>query len=118
MRLYDTPLHASGSMSLAFEVFNSLCRREEIEVIEMPLHIRGFYMRVWGKRYICLSSELNGISWLNVAYHELGHHFLHAGQPFNLRRLLDSRQESEANAFSTGALIVLLHLAQMKGGVR
>lgn len=115
MNLWDTPLHTSGSMAIAYEVFNSLCSREGIEVIERPLRCIGFYMRVDGKRYICLSSKLNGISWLNVAYHELGHHFLHPGLPITLRLAHDSQIQREADAFASGALIALLHLAEMKG---
>ena len=114
--MIDSPLHASGSMSTAFEVFNSLCHHEGIKLTEKPLAIGGFYLEFMGRRGITINSALNGISWLHVAYHELGHHFLHAPEPVNLSLPHDPHRENEADAFAKGALISLLHLAQIKGG--
>ena len=118
------PLHTSGHMAIAYEVFVSLCRREGITVVETPLVLQAFYLRMRGKRYIYLSSSrLSGYSWLGAAYHELGHHFLHSVQTADLCRLQEPSyikdekvREREANAFSRGAVVVLLHLAEMKGG--
>lgn len=89
--------------------FYRLCRREKIKVIEIPLSVPGFYVVCKGKAYIYLNNRLRGIAWLLAAFHELGHHFLHA-PPFATVALFyqlkpDTKQEKEAQAFAIIALI-------------
>lgn len=89
--------------------FFRICRRERIKVFEIPLSVPGFYVVCKGKAYIYLNCRLRGVAWLLAAFHELGHHFLHA-PPFATVALFyqlkpDTRQEKEAQAFAITAVI-------------
>jgi Zn-dependent peptidase ImmA (M78 family) len=91
------------------EDFYRLCRRYKAKPIEMPLKVPGFYMLCKGKSYIYTDSRLRGFRRLHVAFHELGHHILHApiastrASFFRLKP--NSKDEYEAEIFSAVALI-------------
>ncbi len=90
--------------------FYKICRREKITVVEIPLkeHIYGYYTNYKGKAVIVINQNLPKLRWLEVAFHELGHHFLHAPVPksvfFNSQNLTH-RQELEAQTLALLALI-------------
>lgn len=90
--------------------FHKLCRRERITLVEMPLksHLYGYYTNFMGKAVIVINRNLPPMRWLEVAYHELGHHYLHAPVPksvfFNSQNLTH-RQETEAQTLALLALI-------------
>lgn len=75
-----------------------IARREKITVVETNLFVEGFYYECEKGAFIYLSSSLRGIVWLENAFHELAHHFLHT-PPRN------QRQETEARAIALMALI-------------
>lgn len=83
---------------------------EKITLAEMPLkaHLYGYYTNVKGKAVIILNRNLPKMRWLEVAFHELGHHYLHAPVPKSV--FFDSqntthRQELEAQTLALLALI-------------
>jgi Zn-dependent peptidase ImmA (M78 family) len=94
---------------LTEEDFFRICRRERIAVQEMPLSVRGFYGVCKARRFIALDSKMRGVARLFTAYHELGHHFLHAPKAtmqvnyFHLRE--EPRVKLEADAFAAVALL-------------
>jgi Zn-dependent peptidase ImmA (M78 family) len=89
--------------------FYRITRRERIRVVEMPLSVRGFYGVCKGKRFIALDSKMRGLPRLFTAWHEVGHHFLHAPKAtaqvnyFHLRE--EPRVKLEADAFAVVALL-------------
>ena len=99
--------------------FYRLCRREKIKVYELPLQetIFGYYSNYRGKAYIILNSRLDKTKRLEVGYHELGHHLLHAPVPesvfFDSQRL-SNKQETEAQAFALLALVPATLLKQIE----
>lgn len=90
--------------------FYKLCRKERIAVKEIPLkeNIYGYYTNLKGKCYIVINRNLPKMRWLEVAFHELGHHYLHAPVPqsvfFNSQQL-SHKQEFEAQTLALLALI-------------
>jgi Zn-dependent peptidase ImmA (M78 family) len=92
--------------------FFKLCRREKIKIKEIPLRadIYGYYTNYKGKCFIIINSTLAPVRWLEVAFHELGHHYLHAtvsqSSFFNSQNLFH-KQEQEAQNFAVLALIPL-----------
>lgn len=99
--------------------FYRLCRKEKIDVHEIPLreNIHGYYSNYRGKSYIILNSRMDRDKWLEVAFHELGHHYLHAPVPSTVffdSQSLSSRQETEAQAFALLALIPFSLLEQFE----
>lgn len=96
--------------------FHKLCRTERVMLAEMPLkpHLYGYYTNVKGKGAIILNRNLPKTRWLEVAFHELGHHYLHAPVPKSVffdSQNLTHRQELEAQ---TLALLALLPLPVLK----
>lgn len=90
--------------------FYKLCRKEKISLAEIPLkeNIYGYYTNIKGKAYIVINKTLPKMLWLEVAFHELGHHYLHSPVPqsvfFNSRNL-SHKQELEAQTLALLALI-------------
>lgn len=90
--------------------FYKLCLKERICVREMPLkeNIYGYYTNLKGRAYIIINRNLPKLRWLEVAFHELGHHYLHAPVPqsvfFNSQHL-SHKQELEAQTLALLALI-------------
>lgn len=99
-----------NSRELTEADFHKICRKEKITLAEMPLkaHIYGYYTNIKGKAFIVINRNLPKPRWLEVAFHELGHHFLHAPVPtsvfFNSQNLTH-RQELEAQTLALLALI-------------
>lgn len=99
-----------NSRELTEDDFYKLCRREKVAVREMPLkeNIYGYYTNLKGKSYIVINRNLSKMRWLEVAFHELGHHYLHAPVPqsvfFNSQDLTH-KQEVEAQTLALLALI-------------
>lgn len=90
--------------------FYKLCKKERIKLAEVPLkeNIYGYYTNVKGKAYIVINRNLSKMRWLEVAFHELGHHFLHAPVPSSVffdSQNLTHRQELEAQTLALLALI-------------
>jgi len=84
--------------------FWTICEKENIHVVEMCLYVDGFYFSDGASRFIVLNSALRGIFWLENAFHEIAHHFLHTPPRCQ-------RQETEARAI---ALIAILPRGQLE----
>lgn len=99
--------------------FYRICRRERIRVIEMPLSVPGYYIHCDGKRIIVINWALRGVRWLHVAFHELGHHFLHAPKYAHAGFFFidnKSKEHAEAEAFAVCAMIPEPLLRRMLSG--
>jgi Zn-dependent peptidase ImmA (M78 family) len=99
--------------------FFKLCRKERIKVAELSLkdNIRGYYSNYRGRTFIIINKNLSRMKWLEVAFHELGHHFLHAPVPSSVffdSQNLSSKQEMEAQSFALLALIPITLLKQIE----
>jgi len=81
-----------------------ICEKENIRVIETRLFVDGFYFCEGASRFIVLNSALRGIFWLENAFHEIAHHFLHTPPR-------SQRQETDARAI---ALIAILPRGQLE----
>jgi Zn-dependent peptidase ImmA (M78 family) len=94
---------------LTADDFYRICRREQVKVHEIPLLVPGFYMVVRGKPHLYINSSLRGIAWLLAAFHELGHHLLHAPPNSTVAYFYklkpNTKEENEAEAFALIALI-------------
>lgn len=75
-----------------------LCEQENIRVVEADLIVDGFYFSDGRRSHIFLNSALRGVFWLENAFHEIAHHFLHTPPGCE-------RHETEARAI---ALIAIL----------
>lgn len=99
--------------------FYRLCRQEKVKVHELPLreNIQGYYSNYRGESYIVLNSRMAPAKRLEVAFHELGHHYLHQPVPhsafFNSQNL-SNRQEIEAQSFALLALLPVTLLRQFE----
>jgi Zn-dependent peptidase ImmA (M78 family) len=88
--------------------FYRICRRERIRVVEMPLRVPGYYMACNGRRFIIINSALRGVRWLHVAFHELGHHLLHAPKYAHSAFFFidnNTKEHAEAEAFALCTMI-------------
>lgn len=99
--------------------FYRLCRKEAMKVYEIPLRggILGYYSNYRGKAHIILNSKINGLKRLEVAFHELGHHYLHAPVPKSVffdSQSLSNKQEIEAQSFALLALVPVTLLEQIE----
>jgi Zn-dependent peptidase ImmA (M78 family) len=81
-----------------------LCEKENIRVVEASLIVDGFYYCDGRRSHIYLNSALRGVFWLENAFHEIAHHFLHTPPRCQ-------RQETEARAI---ALIAILPRSQLE----
>lgn len=93
--------------SLTEADFYSICEKEGIEIIER-YQTNSFYWRMEGVPFITIGTRTRGLKRLFKMFHELSHHFLHSGQEPNevfFFGLGDHKQEFEADAFATIALI-------------
>lgn len=87
--------------------FYRICEQEGIEVIEC-FQSNTFYMVIEGKPFIVIGTRKRGLKKLYAMFHELAHHFLHAGRLLNeafFYGQIENKQEFEADAFATIALI-------------
>lgn len=90
--------------------FWRICRRHRIRVHQLPLGTPGFFkIEADGTCHIYLNSRLKGIEWLDAAFHELGHFFLHtpltSRTAYYYRLVPKTKQEYEAQSFSDIMLI-------------
>jgi Zn-dependent peptidase ImmA (M78 family) len=89
--------------------FHALCSRFNVQVMEMPLEVRGLYYRVMGRDRIAVSSRLTGHDKTVVLFHELGHFLFHtpeSGPTANFHRIgRRTRKEREADTFALCAVI-------------
>ena len=100
--------------------FQRICKGEDIQLLRrIPLPtttgIHIFYKRV---AFIYLNPALNGDEFLWVAFHEIGHHFLHIGRGNRLDRFnrirvnpKEAQFEAEADYF---AELVLMRKVEVK----
>lgn len=89
--------------------FYRICERENVTVLEMNVSV-SFYMTVKGKAFIVLNARLRGLKRAFTMFHELAHHFLHGARHVESAfyfGLLDTKQEFEADALATVALLPL-----------
>lgn len=90
--------------------FYRICKGERIIPIRHPdkTQITGVYFRRNGDRAIYISEHLTADEWLWVAFHELGHHFMHQNQLYKqfFHRMTAKylQAEAEANLFAELAL--------------
>lgn len=95
--------------SLTDADFYRLCKRFNVQVVEAPLHTRGFYFRLMGRDIIAVDCKLSGAARLVVLFHELGHFLFHipeSGPAANFHNVgRCTRQETEADIFALCALI-------------
>jgi Zn-dependent peptidase ImmA (M78 family) len=86
-----------------------ICRREKVKLHNIPLRVPGFYMVIRGKPHIYVNGSLRGVAWLLAAFHELGHHLLHAPPHSTVAYFYklkpNTKEENEAEAFALIALI-------------
>jgi Zn-dependent peptidase ImmA (M78 family) len=88
--------------------FRKICHDENILVLRRRTIIEGAHCKIKnGPCFILIQRGLNEERFLEVAFHELGHHFLHTGYPlenalWTKKRM--QRQEDEADAFAILAL--------------
>lgn len=86
-----------------------VCESEQITVLFLDV-ATSFYFCAKSKFYIVIKRTLRGLRRTFALAHELAHHFLHVG---NLTEtafffgLIQSKNELEANAFATVALVPL-----------
>lgn len=90
--------------------FLEVCEREGIVLLQLPFPIHGCYYRYLGIPTIVINSRLRGLHRLRVAFHELGHYFLHDSE--SLRgltkkeaSLMKEKHEAEAEAVAAISLI-------------
>lgn len=83
--------------------FWRIVRYEKITVVETDLFINGFYFECSKGAFIYLNSNLRGVIWLENAFHELAHYFLHTPPG-------SQRQEEEASAIALMALLPISEL--------
>lgn len=87
--------------------FYEICKSENIYVIKTNewFNIGGIYMFCKEWRMVYINPRLSESSFLKVAYHELGHHFLHGRSDrknfFREPQILNNYvREAQANYFS------------------
>lgn len=69
-----------GKRIFTFHDFERICYLHDIEIVYIPEKF-SFWLNTNGKSVIVLHNALNGYSKSFTAFHELAHHFLHAGKP-------------------------------------
>ncbi|MBK9155386.1 MAG: ImmA/IrrE family metallo-endopeptidase [Chloracidobacterium sp.] len=103
-------LHSRWNVSaLTAEDLYKLCSDHDIEVLEVPLRIDGFYYSVMGRHFIAVNSSLEPRRKLFVLFHEFAHFMFHAptGSPSARFHGIGRRcrKEREADMFALCALI-------------
>ncbi len=91
--------------------FYRICKGEKIQIIRELFHTLsiGICFEYRNVKFIYLHEGLTGDEFLFVAFHELGHHFMHKGEGSKnlfkpLRTAKTRRLEAEANLFAELAL--------------
>lgn len=97
---------AFNERALTPEDFFLLAETNNIDVCEMKLKRRGYYVWDDGDDYVFIKMSLRGLKWLETAFHELFHALTSIPVDY-----LHHKQQIEANAF---ALIALIPLPSLK----
>ena len=88
--------------------FWRICRRLKgdwkVKVHEINLSVPGFYMSSpHGGAHIYINKNLRGMAWLLTAFHELGHHLMHAPPDVTVAYFYQqkphTKEDLEADAF-------------------
>ena len=99
--------HGFNRRILTEKDFYEICESEKITVLEMDV-FTSFYMSAAGRHFIVLKKRLKGLRKTFAMFHELAHHFLHGGRESPNAfyfGLIESKQEIEADAMATIALV-------------
>lgn len=87
---------------------DAICERDRITVLAEDV-ATAFYLSVMDRHLIVIPKRLRGLKREFAIWHEIGHHLLHGGRDAGTQAfwygLLETRNEAEANAFATIALI-------------
>lgn len=98
------------------EDFYKICERDGVTVLEQSIRSKGEYL-VAGKRpFIILRSGLKEQMKAWIAFHELGHHYLHYPAPHRFSRGTYRKMDREANFFASVALIPTYQLERLAWG--
>lgn len=92
---------------LTEEDFYKICEAEGIEIIWSDKKF-SWYMTVESVPFIVLPRRARGLKLLFKMFHELAHHFRHYGElptQVYFHELLDNKDEMEADAIATIALV-------------
>lgn len=85
-----------------------ICERDEITLMFRDVRT-SFYMSLLDRRFIVIPSRLTGLRRRFAIWHEIGHHLMHGGRDAGTQAffygLLESKNEAEADAFATVALV-------------
>jgi Zn-dependent peptidase ImmA (M78 family) len=101
-----------------------ICEAQEIELhtnYDLGKQIFGYIAKYREKLYIIISSAVEGNEWFDVAFHELGHHFMGhkflTGKQFFAPGGLKQNQknEDEAHEFSRLMLEFALEAVSKRG---
>ena len=87
------------------EDFHLICEKEGIVVFEFEMRRNGMYGVCEDVPVILLNKKLRGIRKLEVAFHEVGHHFFHSPSLCLFSRNMTRRHQLEAQAVAVVALI-------------
>lgn len=88
-----------------YEDFEFICEREKVCIVVLNNREKGEYCFRYEQPVILIKDKLktNEKTW--VAFHELGHHFLHYPAPHRFSRGTFRKMDREANYFAAIALI-------------
>jgi Zn-dependent peptidase ImmA (M78 family) len=89
---YDLPIPGWNERRMTLRDFRLTCEREKIVLLQLPLPYRGLCLTCHDVPTIWIDSTLRGVERLQVAFHELGHYFMHKGLPL----MLMSEKETDA----------------------
>jgi Zn-dependent peptidase ImmA (M78 family) len=92
--------------------FHNICEDQGI-LVQYSHVCHGFYFNCLEKDVVVLPHSLTGHELAYTAFHELGHYF--SGHQVGFCGLVDSKEEREADAVATVALMPLSRLQE--GGV-
>lgn len=85
--------------------FYQICEDEKVLVFEFEMRRAGMYGVCEGVPVILLNKNLRGVKKLEVAFHELGHHFFHSPAMCLYTRNLTRRHQMEAQVVAVVALM-------------
>lgn len=94
-----------GSRSLTYFDFEKICDQEGILVARHDIPCEGYYACVDGIPCIALNRRLKEPRLSVVAFHELGHHYLHEPAFYRYGDPASRKAEWQAQQFAVIALI-------------
>ncbi|HUF02816.1 MAG TPA: ImmA/IrrE family metallo-endopeptidase [Aridibacter sp.] len=98
------------------EDFYKICEKDGVVVLEQDIRSRGEYSVVDKRPIIVLRAGLNEQLKAWIAFHELGHHYLHYPAPHRFSRGTYRKMDREANFFASVALIPTSQLERLAWG--